>query len=76
MDREGKNYDKAEIPDSRRSMHGYILNYSRFEGRTCTSSEFSTEGTLSFVSAVPHCGTIDFVLVVCSKMCGEWCLSK
>ena len=28
MDWEGKNRDKAEIPDSEHSMHGYILTYS------------------------------------------------
>lgn len=38
---------KQEITGSRGSMHGYILTYSGFKGRTFANSGFSTEGTLN-----------------------------
>ena len=52
MDREGRNYDKEEIPGIGQSMCSYILTYSGFKGRTFVSSGFPIEGTLISVSVV------------------------
>ena len=62
MDRKGRNYDE-EIPGSKRSMHGYILTYSR-KGEPL-SSVFSTGGTLISASAAPHCGVLEENYLAC-----------
>ena len=52
----GVKISKKEIPCSRRSMHGYILTCSRLKRGEPLSSGFSTDGSLIYASAVPHCG--------------------
>lgn len=47
MVQEDKNLDKEGIPGSGRSMHGYILTYSRIRA-------VGSQRMLIFESAVPH----------------------
>ena len=47
---------KKEIPWSKRSMHSYILTCSRLKRGEPLSSGFSTDESLIYASAVPHCG--------------------
>ena len=46
--------NKEEIPDSQRSIHGYIV-LQALKGEPL-SSVFSSDGTLISASAAPHCG--------------------
>ena len=52
MDREGRNWDKEEIPGSGQGMHDYILTYYRW--KTFVNPEFSTDRTPISASAATH----------------------
>ena len=55
MDHKGRTQDKEEIPGNGQSMHGFVLTYSRFKGKTFVNSGFSTEGPFISASTLPHC---------------------
>ena len=64
---------KEEIHGSKRSMHGYILTYSRFRGRTFKLC-VSPDGALSFASAAPHYGRKITGLLLWTQNCQRFSL--